>query len=82
MSMGGGTVTIFSWKHKMNGRSSTEAELIRTHDAMPQVQCTKHFMEAQGYDITDIIMVQDNKSAILLESNGKNSAPKGLNTYM
>ena len=76
MSMGGGAVTRFSWKHKMNVKSSTEAELIGTHDAMPQVQQTKHFMQAQGYDITDNIMYQDNKSAILLESNGKMSRSK------
>ena len=44
MSMGGGAAIIFSWKHKMNVRRYTEAELIGTHDAMPQVQWTKHFM--------------------------------------
>ena len=37
MSVGGGAVTSFSWKHKMNGRSSTGAELIGRYDAMPQV---------------------------------------------
>ena len=47
MSMGGVAVTSFSWNHKMNERSSTEAELIGTHDAMPQLKWTKHFMEAQ-----------------------------------
>ena len=38
MSMGGGAVTSFSWKHKMNGISSTRAELTGKYDAMPQVQ--------------------------------------------
>ena len=46
------------------------------HDAIPQVQWTKHFMEAQGYDITENIMYHDNKSSILLESNGKMSSSK------
>ena len=54
----------------MNGRSSTESELICTHDAMQKVQWTKNFMESQRYDITENIMYQDNKSAILLDSNG------------
>ena len=55
----------------MNGRSSTEAELIGTHDAMSQVQWNNNFMEAHGYNITENIMYQDNKSAVLIESNGK-----------
>ena len=76
MSMGGGAVTSFYCKHKMNGRSSTKAEIIGTHDAIQQVQWTNHFMEAQGYDITKNIMYQDNKSAILLDSNGKMSISK------
>ena len=75
-SMGGGAVTSFSWKHEMNGRSSTEAGIIGTHDSIPQVHWTNHFMEAQGYDITEKIMYQINNSAILLESNGKFSRSK------
>ena len=76
MSMGGGDVKIFSWKHKMNRRSSNVDEIIGAHDAMPQVQWNKHFMEAQVYNINENIMNQDNKSAILLESNGKMSSSK------
>ena len=76
MSMGVGAVTSFSWKHKMNGINSTEDELIGTHDSMPQLQWTNHFMEVHGYNITENIMYQDNKSAILLESNGKMSSSK------
>ena len=33
-------------------------------------------MESQGYDIKKNIMYQDNKSAILLEQNGRQSAGK------
>ena len=33
-------------------------------------------MDAQGYDITENIMYQDNRSAILLESNWKMSISK------
>jgi hypothetical protein len=38
---------------------------------MPQVIWTWNFLEAQGYSVTDNIVFQDNKSAILLEKNGK-----------
>jgi hypothetical protein len=33
-------------------------------------------MEAQGYQIKDNVLFQDNKSAILLEKNGKASSSK------
>jgi hypothetical protein len=33
-------------------------------------------MEAQGYQVQDNILFQDNKSAILLEMNGKASSSK------
>ena len=31
------------------------------------------FMEAQGYKVKNNILYQDNKSAILMEKNGRNS---------
>ena len=61
-------------KQKLNSRSSTEAELIGVDDAMTQVLWTKLFMEAQGYPIKKNILYQDNKSSILLETNGRASA--------
>ena len=63
-------------KQKLNSRSSTEAELIGVDDAITQVLWTKLFMEAQGYPIERNILYQDNKSSILLETNGRSSAGK------
>jgi hypothetical protein len=37
---------------------------------------TKLFLEAQGYDVDKNIIYQDNKSAILLETNCKKSSGK------
>ena len=37
MTLGGGTVSSFSRKQKLNGKSSTEAELIGMDDALPQI---------------------------------------------
>ena len=34
-------------------------------------------MEAQGYDVEDVYVYQDNQSAILLENNGMQSCGKG-----
>ena len=61
---------------KINTRSSTEAKIVGVDDFMPAVCWTRYFMEAQGYPISDNVVFQDNKSAILLEKNGKASSSK------
>ena len=74
MSMGkDGRVLIISIskKQNLNTKSSTEAELIRADDAMPQMLWTRYFLEAQGYGIDENILYQDNMSAMLLEKNRK-----------
>ena len=76
MTMGSGAMQIMTRKQKLNSRSSTEAELIGVDDAITQVLWTKLFMEAQGYPIEKNILYQDNKSSILLETNGRSSAGK------
>ena len=61
---------------KLNTRSSTEAELVGADDAATMILWTGLFMEQQGYPFSKNILFQDNKSAILLENNGKRSAGK------
>ena len=43
---------------------------------MPAILWTRLFLEAQDYVVTENIVYQDNKSAILLEKNGKASSGK------
>ena len=76
MTMGSGGMQIMSKKQKLNSRSSTEAKIIGVDDAATQVLWTRLFMEAQGYPIDKNILYQDNKSSILLETNGRVSAGK------
>jgi hypothetical protein len=76
MTYGGGTIQSISRKQKLNTWSSTEAELVGADDAATMILWTKLFMESQGYDIAKNILYQDNKSAILLETNGKKSSSK------
>jgi hypothetical protein len=76
MSFGKGAPITMSRKQKLNTRSSTEAELVGADDAINQVLWTRLFMEAQGYKTKENILFQDNKSAILLEKNGKRSSSK------
>ena len=75
-SIGKGSITAFSTKQKLNTRSSTEAELVAIDDAMSQVIWSKLFLQHQGIDDIDMTVYQDNKSAMLLEENGRLSAGK------
>ena len=76
MSLGRGFPIVHSTKHKLNTRSSTEAELVSVDDCMPAICWTRYFLQAQGYAVNENIVYQDNKSAILLETNGKASSSK------
>lgn len=76
MSLGKGVVYGASVRQKLNTKSSTEAELVAVDDFMPQVLWTRYFLEAQGYDVQDSVVHQDNQSSILLEKNGKGSSSK------
>ena len=76
MSMGKGCPISISTKQKINTRSSTEAEIVGVNDAMYMVLWVRHFLEKQGYTVTDNIVHQDNQSAMKLEQNGKTSSTR------
>ena len=74
MSMGKGSIYSKSSKQKLNSKSSTEAELIAASDMSGQILWTLYFLQAQGCEIDHNYVYQDNKSAILLETNGTMSS--------
>ena len=74
--MGKGAIVSESMKQKLNTRSSTEAEVVGVDDVITKVLWTLLFIEAQGYEVKKNIVYQDNKSSILLETNGRKSAGK------
>ena len=76
LSMGTGCPITGSTKQKLNTRSSTETEVVGVDDFMPSILWTRYFLMAQGYNVTDNVLAQDNKSSILLEKNGKASSSK------
>ena len=76
MTMGSGAIQSSSCKQKLNTRSSCEAELVAADDMSTKILWTKLFMEAQGYNIRNNILFQDNKSTMLLLKNGKRSSGK------
>ena len=76
MSMGRGVAHSVSTKQKLVSRSSTESELIGIHNVLPSLLWSRNFLEAQGMKVKDVILFQDNKSAILLANNGRLSSSK------
>ena len=76
LSLGKGVITGVSTRQKLTTRSSTEAELVAIDDCMSLILWTHYFLEAQGYGVDDAIIYQDNKSAILLEQNGRASSTR------
>jgi hypothetical protein len=80
LSLGNGVVHGTSKQQKLSTNNSTESEVASTHDVMPQVLWTLYFLEAQGYKIGDNVLYQDNKSSIILETNGRDPADNETNT--
>jgi hypothetical protein len=78
LTMGRGFPISVSTKQKLNTRSSTESELVGVDDMMPIICWTHYFLLSQGYGIIVIenLLLQDNKSSILLEQNGRASSGK------
>jgi hypothetical protein len=76
MSFGQGMALSYSWKHKINTKSSTEAELVGVDYSLGYILCARYFMIELGYDMDPSLLYQDNMSAILLETNGRASSSK------
>ena len=76
MLLGKGEIISTSIRQKMNKKSSTEKKLIAADDLMPPILWTNYFLNWQGYNAKDTILYQYNKSAILIEKNGKKFSSK------
>jgi hypothetical protein len=73
ISFGIGAVMSKCSKHKLNTKSSTEAELVGASDYLPYPIWAKKFLAAQGYALRENIFYQDNQSTIRFEKNGRRS---------
>ena len=56
--------------------SFTHDEPIGIYDVMAKITWSRYFIEAKVYKIAQNKIIQDNKSSILLENNGKLSRSK------
>ena len=63
-------------KQKLNKDGSTTAELVGTHQHPLKILFAPLFLSEQGCDVDVNEVMQDNKSAIPLEKNGKKSSRK------
>ncbi len=66
----------YSWKQKINTKSSTEAELVGVDDSLGYILWARYFMMEQGFEMEALLIYQNNMSAMLLETNGKVSSSK------
>ena len=76
MMMGKGCIYGASGRQNINTKSSTEAELMGISDALPQVIWSWNFLRAQGYQVNESIIYQDNQSTIRICNNGRASSSK------
>jgi hypothetical protein len=76
MSFGEGAVISKSLKQKMNGKSSTDNELIGADELIGPIMQTLYFMRAQGYHVEENILNQDNHSTMRLMFNGRASSKR------
>jgi hypothetical protein len=67
LTIGRGFLIVISTKQKLNTRSSTESELVSVDNMMPIIVWSCYFLMAQGYGVTQNLLLQDNKSSMLLE---------------
>ena len=76
MTLGKGATISFSWKHKGNTKSSMECKIVGVDDAIGVVLWSLYILQEQGYEATHAVIYQDNKRAILVETNSKISSSK------
>ena len=67
---GGGGVEPWQRRDYRNFDTTKANNPVAVDDCMSLILWTRYFLEAQGYGVDDVIIYQDNKSAIILEQNG------------
>jgi hypothetical protein len=71
LTLGGGAVSSYFRKIKLNTRSSTETKLVGADMYIPEILWSLLFMHSQGYDMEVIELCQDSKSTQLLIQKGR-----------
>ena len=74
--MGTGFPISYSTKWKLSTGSEHNQNIVVVDNFMLSILGTRKFLDTQGYYVTESIIFQDNKSAILMQKNGKSSSGK------
>ena len=80
--MGGGGIINKSIKQKMNVKSSSEAELTATNNAILNALWMSHFIKAQGCETTETASGRDDQATILWETKVMSSQTNTVSTSM
>ena len=79
MSLGSGYIMELLRKKKINGRISTEANIVGAENALTQCLWSRYFFEGQVYAVKELKFHQDNMSDMLMENIGKEPSTKRTN---
>ena len=71
-----GSKVLHATKLKINTQSSTQTEFVGVDEPLTLMMWSRLLATAQGMEITDNILYQDNISVIRLKKNGKVSYTK------
>jgi hypothetical protein len=77
VTQGKGAMINVSKKLGLVTNSSTETEIVATGERLPKCTWFRYFRLAQGEPIKEDILMQDNKSTMLLQKNGHFLVGKG-----
>jgi hypothetical protein len=77
VTQGKGAMINVSKKLGLVTNSSTETEIVATGERLPKCTWFRYFRIAQGEAVKEDILMQDNKSTMLLQKNGHFSVGKG-----
>ena len=76
-TMGKGAMINVSKKLSLNTLSSTETEIVSTGERLPKCIWFRYFRISQGDEPREDVLMQDNKSAMILQKNWPYSTRKG-----
>ena len=76
-TMGKGAMINVSKKLLLDTLSSTETEIVSTRERLPKCIWFRYFRISQGDEPREDVLMQDNKSAMILQKNWPYSTRKG-----
>ena len=77
VTQGKGAMINVSKKLGLVTNSSTETEIVATGERLPKCTWFRYFRIEQGEPVKEDLLMQDNKSCMLLQKNGQFSVGKG-----